>query len=149
MSIGRSVVVPLAYRRLSAASPAVAALTVQVSDEPVTLSRLTNPAPEKLRWLDSTAPWDTAASSASYRLAGGGVLPPALAYADPIQESSIRSRLYRVESLDAAYVLSTSSRTYRVVVAGRSMNCTPRWLVRVPLLTALPQLEPSLEKNTL
>src|SRR6266511_2368222 len=69
MSIGRFAVDPLEWRTASVAVPALAALTVHSTYEPTRLSSLTNPVPEKFRWLDSTTPCEIVAFSASYRVA--------------------------------------------------------------------------------
>src|SRR5947209_20188995 len=63
MSIGRSVVVPLANRRTTVASPAVGALTVNSTKLPAALVGLQKPVPEKPAWLVSIVPWQAAFSA--------------------------------------------------------------------------------------
>ena len=68
MSIGRSVVTPLAYRKVRVAVPADRALIVHCTELPTTLLVLTKPAPENPGWLDSTRPCEIVAFSTSYRV---------------------------------------------------------------------------------
>src|SRR5947208_1401333 len=79
--MGRFAVVPLAYRKVSVAGPALAALTVHCTYEPTSLAVLTKPVPVKPGQLDSTAPWKMVAFSASYVVADGGAEVPLHSYA--------------------------------------------------------------------
>jgi hypothetical protein len=69
MSIGRFVVVPLAYRMASVAAPASGTLTVHSTKLPVTFVMSTKPDPENPAWLVATVPCEMRAFSASYRVA--------------------------------------------------------------------------------
>src|SRR5581483_3544185 len=105
-SAGRSALVPLAYLMVSWYVPAWSALTVTWDAAPTALVVLQNPVPENPVWLLSTVP-SQVPLSASTRVAGGGVVPSALAYAVASHASSMRS------VSEDEYSESTSSRTYR------------------------------------
>ena len=64
-SIGRLVVVPLAYRMTSDPVPAAGAVTVHWMNPPVALVKSTNPVPEKPVWSVATTALDRVAFSAS------------------------------------------------------------------------------------
>src|SRR5689334_20426368 len=80
MSMGRSVVVPLAYRMVRVAGPAVSACTVICAAAPMALLVLQKPVPENPVWSESMVPSHVPLSaSCRFGGGGGGVVPPGTA----------------------------------------------------------------------